>query len=133
MADRADALVVHAAARHAGLTRVIVVSFLINLVLFLMPAAPFAWLASRMSKTSRDEWQLLVWVPVLPLGIWGVIVAFAVTRDRTSHNLWPFEAVIWGALSAAVLAVVAITRRFAMRADKARHPFHGNRRPPTTP
>lgn len=111
----------------------IVLSFLINLVMFLIPAAPFAWLASRMSRTSRDEWQLLVWVPVLPLTIWGVIVAFAVTRDRTSHNLWPFEAVIWGALSAAILGLVLIARKLATRTEKARHPFHGNRRPPTRP
>jgi hypothetical protein len=111
----------------------IALTFLINLFLFLIPAAPFAWLASRMSKTSRDEWQLMVWVPVLPLAIWGVILAFAVTRDRTSHNLWPFEALIWGALSTALLGLVAIARRVAMRAEKARHPFHGNRRPPTSP
>jgi hypothetical protein len=112
---------------------VIVLSFLINLVMLLIPAAPFAGIAWRMSKTSRDEWQLLAWVPVLPLAIWGVIVAIAVTRDRTSHNLWPFEAVFWGALSVVLLGLVAIGRKFATRSEKARQSSHVRRRPPAAP
>ena len=111
----------------------IVFTFLLNLVLLQIPAAPFAWAAARMAKTSRDEWQLLAWVPVLPLAIWGIIVAFAVTRDPTSHNLWPFEAVIWGALSVVLLAGVRIAHRFAVRAESAREASHVRRRPPTGP
>jgi|SRR4029079_7035326 hypothetical protein len=111
----------------------IVFSFLFNLGMLLIPAAPFAWVASRMAKTSRDEWQLLVWVPVLPLAIWGVIVAFAITRDPTSHNLWPFEAVIWGALGAGLLGLVVIGRRLAARAENARQSSRVRRRPPIAP
>jgi hypothetical protein len=109
----------------------IILNFVFNLAMLLIPAAPFAWWANKKAKASRDEWQLLVWVPVLPLAIWAVIVAFAVTRDPTSHNLWPFEAVIWGALSFALLVIVRIARRIAMRAEEAREASHAFRRPPT--
>jgi hypothetical protein len=111
----------------------VIVSFLINLLLFQIPAAPFAVLAWRMSRNSRDEWKLLAWVPVLPLAIWGGIVAFAVTRDPTSHNLWPFEAVFWGALGAALLGLFALGRRLAARAEQNRDPFRATRRPPKAP
>lgn len=110
----------------------IIFSFLLNLALFQIPAAPFAWAASRMAKSSRDEWQLLAWVPAAPLMIWGVIVAFAVTRDPTSHNLWPFEAVIWGALSVLLLIGVRIAHRFALRAENAREAARVRRHPPTS-
>jgi len=96
----------------------IVGRLLFNLVLFLLPATPFAVAAFRIARTSREEWKLLAWVPVLPLAIWGVVVAWAVTRDRTSHNLWPFEMVFWAILSAALLCLVLIGRRFATRSQR---------------
>jgi hypothetical protein len=40
---------------------------------------------------------------------------FGVTRDPTSHNLWPFELVIWGSLSVVLLVVFLVARRFAGR------------------
>jgi len=90
----------------------IVIRFLINLAAFLIPAAPFAIVAYRLARVSRDEWQLLAWVPVLPLGMWGVFVAWGVTRDKTSHNLWPFEMVVWGILSLILLVGVLLGRHF---------------------
>lgn len=100
----------------------IVIRFLVNLASFLLPAVPFVIVAYRLARVSHDEWQLLAWVPVLPLGIWGVLVAWGVTRDKTSHNLWPFEMVVWGILSLILLAGVLVGRYFASRESKTWRP-----------
>ncbi len=59
----------------------------------------------------RGGWRLACAVP-------AVLMAFVVLRiiagtaiDPTSHNLWPFEVLIAGALSSAAMAVLAIARR----------------------
>jgi hypothetical protein len=93
----------------------IILRFLTNLLLFLLPSVPPAALAAFISRRSREEWQLLAWVPVLPVAIWGVVLAVAVTRDPTSHNLWPFELVAWLALSGLLFAGVGIGRWLAGR------------------
>jgi uncharacterized membrane protein YsdA (DUF1294 family) len=97
---------------------VIALRFLVNLALFLLPATPFAAVAHRLSRASQDEWQLLAWVPVLPLGIWGVIIAWATTRDKTSHNLWPFEMIVWGGLSLFLLVGVLVGRWLASKSSR---------------
>jgi len=89
----------------------IILRFLINLLAFSVPAAIAAFFSARLSRTSRDEWQLLAWVPVLPLGLWAVYIAWGVTRDPTSHNLWPFELIVWIALSLCLLGLFGLGRR----------------------
>ena len=89
--------------------------FLRNLVIFLVPAALLALNSARLAKTSQDEWQLLAWVPGAPLAIWGCFIAWGVTRDPTSHNLWPFELVTWSALSGALLVLFLLARRLMSR------------------
>jgi hypothetical protein len=96
----------------------IVIRFLVNLAAFLLPTVPFAIVAYHLARVSRDEWRLLAWVPVLPLAIWGVFVAWGVTRDKTSHNLWPFEMVVWGILSLILLGGVLVGRHLASRQSK---------------
>jgi hypothetical protein len=93
----------------------IILRFLLNLLLFLIPVLPLAALSTFIARRSREEWQLLAWVPVLPVAIWAVVLAVAVTRDPTSHNLWPFELVGWLALSAVLFVGVAVGRWFAGR------------------
>lgn len=85
--------------------------FLLNLVLFLIPAGVATLGARRLARTSRDEWQLLAFAPVIPLALWGVFVAWGVTRDPTSHNLWPFELVIWLGLSLVLFGGFLLARR----------------------
>jgi hypothetical protein len=89
------------------------VVFVENLLLFLIPAAAMSLASHALARTSRDEWQLLAWVPVVPLAAWGVFIAVGVTRDPTSHNLWPFELFMCAALSVLLLALFAIARRVA--------------------
>jgi hypothetical protein len=96
--------------------------FLRNVIVFLVPAALAALVAMWLARTSRDEWQLLAWVPVLPLAGWGVSIAWSVTRDPTSHNLWPFELVFWAALSLVLFGIFLFTRWLVVRSDRDRYP-----------
>jgi hypothetical protein len=99
-------------------------AFLGSLIVFLIPAALAALASTKLAKASRDEWQLLAWVPVIPLLIWGVFIAWGVSRDPTSHNLWPFELIVWAALSLVLFGLFALARRGFGRPRKdwsARH------------
>jgi len=105
-----------------------VLRFLGNFVMFLSPAAIMSILSWRLSRSSRDEWQLLAWLPLLPLLGWGFVVAWGVTRDRTSHNLWPFELVFWALVSMALLGLFLLARRLASHAaPQARRHHHRDR------
>ena len=90
----------------------ILLRFLGNLLVFLLPAAAAAVVSWRLSRPSRDEWQLLAYVPVLPLAGWALYVAWDITRDPTSHNLWPFELVLWSLLAGALFGAVLLGRRY---------------------
>jgi len=96
----------------------IVLRFLFSLILFQIPALLAGGLAARVAKSSREEWQLLAWVPVMPLVIWGSFIAIATTRDPTSHNLWPFELVIWIMLSGILFGAVLLGRWLASRHER---------------
>lgn len=67
----------------------------------------------------RNYWRLAAAIP-------GVIVAFVVlriiidtARDSTSHNLWPFEIVIWCGLSSLWMLMLSFVRRLVRRGDRA--------------
>jgi hypothetical protein len=36
-------------------------------------------------------------------------------RDPTSHNLWPFEILMWGGASAVVMGVLALAKWLSQR------------------
>jgi hypothetical protein len=90
---------------------------LVNLLIFMAPAAALSVVCRRFSRTSRDEWRLLAWVPVIPLAVWGILLTRDVTRDRTSHNLWPFELAFWLTISVALLGLFLAGRRL-LQSDK---------------
>src|SRR5688572_2221298 len=89
--------------------------FVFNLLVFSIPAVVAAVWSMRLSMSSRDEWKLFVWFPVLPLAAWAVFIAVGVTRDATSHNLWPFELVAVGLFSLVLYAIVLLLRRVFTR------------------
>ena len=89
--------------------------FLGALPVFCLPAALAAILAGFLSASSRDEWKVAAWVPVIPLALWGPYIAFDVTRDPTSHNLWPFELVVWGLLTVVLFVVFLLGRSILSR------------------
>jgi hypothetical protein len=86
------------------------VKFILSLLAYSVPAALVALVSAHLAKASKDEWKLMAWVPVLPLAAWSVWISWDSTRDETSHNLWPFELVMVGALSLVLFAVVALAR-----------------------
>lgn len=95
-----------------------VLAFLGALALFCVPAAVAAIAAHRLSRSSRDEWQVAAWLPVIPLAVWGPYITIATTRDPTSHNLWPFELVAWSLLTLVLFGAVLIARRLLARPDR---------------
>ncbi|HET6432760.1 hypothetical protein [Dyella sp.] len=68
-------------------------------------AAP-AWALWRW----RGGWRVLASIPAA-LMVWTVLnILVGVARDSTSHNLWPFEILMFGGVSAASVAVMALLR-----------------------
>ena len=92
-----------------------VVTFLGFLAVFCIPAALAALAAARLARRSREEWKVAAWLPVAPLALWGPYVALGVTRDPTSHNLWPFELAAWGLVSVMLFGIVLLGRRLGGR------------------
>jgi len=93
----------------------IALRLLVNILIFLTPAAIVGIGCHKRAKDSRGEWTLLAWVPIVPLLIWGVLMARDVTRDPTSHNLWPFELFLWGLVTLVLMGLFTIGRRFLGR------------------
>ena len=59
----------------------------------------------------RGGWRVL---PAVPLALMGFVIGrivVDVARDPTSHNLWPFEILMFGAASVGVMLVLAFVRR----------------------
>jgi len=96
-----------------------VLTLLVNLLIYLVPAALVSLGSMRLARSSHDEWKLLAWVPVVPLALWGPFMAWGVTRDPTSHNLWPFELFLWGTLSLILFGAVLRARLIFGRPRKA--------------
>lgn len=63
----------------------------------------------------RGIWRVLAAIPAA-LMAWTVLnIVFGVARDPTSHNLWPFEILMFGGFSAASMAALALFRRVFRR------------------
>ena len=74
--------------------------------------AGLAWPAWAMWKW-RGGWRAASAIPMVVMGFVVLRVIFDTARDPTSHNLWPFEILMWGAASFAFMFVLKIVRRFA--------------------
>lgn len=61
----------------------------------------------------RGGWRTAAAVPALVMAFVVLRIVFDVARDPTSHNLWPFELLMWGAGSVAIVGALAVARRFA--------------------
>lgn len=67
----------------------------------------------------RGPWR---WAAAVPLAVVAFVLLRIVVdtaRDRTSHNLWPFEILLWGALSCGAMLLLGLARRLS-GADRTR-------------
>jgi len=59
----------------------------------------------------RNGWRIAAAVPAAIMLLVVLRIFFGVARDPTSHNLWPFEILMAGALSSVIVIVLMIVRR----------------------
>lgn len=64
----------------------------------------------------RGGWRLAAAVPAVVMGFVVLRVLIDTSRDPTSHNLWPFEILMFGALSAGAMVVLFALRKVTMPA-----------------
>ena len=61
----------------------------------------------------RQGWRMAAAVPAALMGFVVLRIVVDVARDPTSHNLWPFEVLMYGTISLAIMAALKIARLFA--------------------
>ena len=59
----------------------------------------------------KGIWRLAGGVPLVLFGIWLVNFLIDVTKDPTSHNLWPFELLYWAAFAWVWLIVWFVVKK----------------------
>jgi len=62
-------------------------------------------------RAYQGVWRVLASLPVLALIIVVCSIVIGIMRDRTSHNLWPFEIVVWSVAGLAYLGVLHLVRK----------------------
>ena len=60
----------------------------------------------------QGGWRVAAAVPVVLMGFVVLRIVWGTSRDPTSHNLWPFEILIFGAVSLAIMVTLVVARRF---------------------
>jgi hypothetical protein len=60
----------------------------------------------------RGGWRVAAAVPVALMAFVVLRIVWGTSRDPTSHNLWPFEILIFGVVSLAIMGALVIARRF---------------------
>ncbi|MCB0079511.1 MAG: hypothetical protein KDE47_01205 [Caldilineaceae bacterium] len=78
-------------------------------------ALAFALLVANGLWQWRGGWRWAIAAPLLLLvGMVGNI-AIGITLDPTSHNLWPFEVLIWLAMAVGVAGLLYLVRWLSRR------------------
>ena len=77
--------------------------------------ASFAWTAWALWKW-RGRWRIAAALPAAVMAFVVLRIVFGVMADPTSHNLWPFEILMFGFGSVAFMAVLAAAKRFVRAA-----------------
>jgi len=63
----------------------------------------------------RGGWRIAAAIPALVMAFVILRIVVDTARDPTSHNLWPFEILMWGAASAVAMGALALFKRLARR------------------
>jgi hypothetical protein len=93
----------------AGDTALVAGFMLAALALLVGGVAAPAWAVWKW----RGGWRTAAAAPALIMAFVALRIAFDVARDPTSHNLWPFELLMWGAASVGIVGALAVARRLA--------------------
>ena len=67
----------------------------------------------------RGGWRIAAAVPAVMMGLVLLNILVGVIIDPTSHNLWPFEVLMWGLASLAIMVVLALARWIGRRRQQA--------------
>ena len=98
-----------------------IVPAVVNLILLCIPAVIAGFASARLSRTSKEEWALLAWVPPLPLLGFGLYVGVVQARDPTAANLWPFVMVFFAGVTLVLFGLFLLARKFS-HSDDSRPP-----------
>lgn len=63
----------------------------------------------------RDGWRIAAALPAIAMGFVILRIVVDGMRDPTSHNLWPFEIVMWGGMGSAYMLLLLVARWFLVR------------------
>lgn len=80
-------------------------------VMLLLLVAGVAW-PIRALRRWRGGWRLAALAPLVAMGFVVLRIVVGVSRDPTSHNLWPFEIIYVAFTSIAAMTVLGLMRRF---------------------
>ena len=73
----------------------------------------YAWIQGRLLHRWAGGWRLAAGLPLVGWAVWSGAFARDVTKDPTSHNLFPFEILIGACVALLYLACLAAARRVA--------------------
>lgn len=59
----------------------------------------------------RGGWRVAATIPLALMAFVVLRIAIDTARDRTSHNLWPFEILIYGAVAAVIIGALRLARK----------------------
>ncbi|HJU22245.1 MAG TPA: hypothetical protein VJ891_07025 [Casimicrobiaceae bacterium] len=59
----------------------------------------------------RGGWRMAAVIPIALMGFVVLRIIIGTSIDPTSHNLWPFEILMWGSVSLLILGGIAVVRR----------------------
>ncbi len=59
----------------------------------------------------RGWWRAAACLPIAALIVWALFIVASVMRAPESHNLWPFELILWGVGTFAALGLLALLKR----------------------
>jgi len=59
----------------------------------------------------RGGWRIAAAVPAIMMAFVVLRIVIGVAIDPTSHNLWPFEILMAGAMSAGVTGLLSVLRK----------------------
>lgn len=78
-----------------------------------LPSAPFLGFLAPILAYRRWQggWRIAAAVPGIMMAFVVLRIAVGVVIDRTSHNLWPFETLMAGAVSIGAIALLVMLRK----------------------